>query len=516
MADGLSKHTLIYAVGNVINRGVSFLLIPLYTAALSQSAYGVLELVDVTMALLAQLLGFSVGSAMVRFYFDTEDESERRRLVATTQLFFAGFLGLVTATLALLSGAIAPVVFGAGDFRPAFHLAMAILFLSGVGEIPISLIKAERKSVFFITLAVAKLVLEVGLKIYLIVALRLGWYGALLGSTIAWSLVVTVLVGWLLRQTGFHFAWPIVKKLALFCAPLIVSGVAGFALHSADRFMLRWCYPGDGEAARAEIGIYGLAYRLGYVINFLILDPFLLIWFPFIFAVRGADEQQRVMARITTYVVAAMTFGSLALAVVAKDLVALMATEGYQAAAGIVPVILLGYVFWGLYELFHTPFFITKRTKSLPLIVGAAAFTNIALNLFWIPRYGALGAAWATVLAFVVLSALAFASAQRLFVVHYEWGRLGFLLALGLGLFVVFDWSRPASLWLRVALALLVVVAYPTVLLLTGFVRREELLSVRQRLATIRARLSPLRKPAAKEHPDASSAAASVGASHDR
>jgi O-antigen/teichoic acid export membrane protein len=516
MAGGLSKHTLIYAIGNVINRGVSFLLIPLYTAALAQSAYGVLELVDTTIALLAQLLGFSIGGAMVRFYFDTEDEEERRRLVATTQLFFAAFLGLVTGTFALLSQWISPVVFGAGDFRPAFHLAMLILFLSGVGEIPISLMKAERKSVFFITLAVAKLVLEVGLKIYLIVALRLGWYGALLGSTIAWSLVVSLLVGWLLRQTGVHFAWPIVKKLAFFCAPLVISGVASFALHSADRFMLNWCYPGDSDAAHAEIGIYGLAYRLGYVINFLILDPFLLIWFPFIFAVRGEEEQKRVIARIATYVAAAMTFGSLVLAVGARDLVALMAASGYQAAATLVPVVLFGYLFWGLYELFHTPFFITKRTKSLPFIVACAALTNIGLNLIWIPRYGAVGAAWATVLAFVMLASLAFVSAQRLFVVHYEWGRLAFLVSLGLGLFVLFDWLRPSNPWLRLSLGLLMVAAFPIVLLLSGFVRREELLSMRRRLATIRARLSPLRRPAAKEHPDASSAAASVGASHDR
>jgi O-antigen/teichoic acid export membrane protein len=494
---------------------VSFLLIPLYLHALVQSAYGVLELVDVTIALLAQLLGFSVGNAMVRFYFDTEDEAERKRLVATTQLFFAGFLGLVTSALALLSRYLAPVVFGEGDFRPAFHLAMAILFLSGVGEIPISLMKAERKSVFFITIAVVKLLFEVGIKVYLIVSLRLGWYGALLGSTIVWSLVDILLVGWLIKQTGLHFVWPVVRRLALFCAPLLISGVAGFALHSADRFMLRWCLPGDGEVMRAEIGIYGLAYRLGYVINFLILDPFLLIWFPFIFAVRGDAEQKRTIARITTYVVAAMTMGSLALALISSDLVAVMGPPSYQSAARLVPVVLAGYLFWGLYELFHTPFFITKKTRSLPLIVSAAALTNIGLNLIWIPRHGALGAAWATVIAFVVLATLAFAFAQRLFVVHYEWGRLAYLLALGLGLFALYDWWRPENLWLRLGAMLLVVAAYPLVLLMTGFVSRDELLSVRQRWATIRARLS-LKGPAAKEHPDASSAAASVGASHDR
>ncbi|MFO0984326.1 MAG: polysaccharide biosynthesis C-terminal domain-containing protein [Planctomycetota bacterium] len=488
---GLSKHTLIYAVGNIINRAVSFILIPLYTYRLSRADYGVLEMADVTVALLAQLLGFGIGGAMVRFYFDTEDELTRKRLAATTQLFFAAFLGIVTFGLGCFAPTLSPLVFGRGDFDTAFRLAMAILFLTGVGEVPLSLMKAERRSTLFISLALSKLVFEVGLKVYLIVVLEYRWYGALFGSVVAWSVFATLPALWLLRRTGFHFAPAVVKRLVLFCSPLIISGVASFALHSADRFMLRSFFPGDAEESRGEVGIYALAYRLGYVMNFLILDPFLLIWFPFIFAIKNEAEQKHTIARAASYVVAAMVFGSLALAIGARDVVALMASPEYATAGALVPIVLLGYVFWAAYQLIHTPLFILKRTGRLPLIVGIAAATNIGLNALWIPRWGAAGAAWATVIAFALLAVVAFRFVRRLFVVRYEWARLCLPLALAIGIFVAFEQVRPAALLPRLALAALAILSFPLILGLSGFVRRDEWLRVSELWHTIRSRWPP-------------------------
>jgi O-antigen/teichoic acid export membrane protein len=408
------------------------------------------------------------------------------------------------------------VIFGGEGFRPAFRLAMAILFLSGVGEIPLSLIKAERRSIFFITLAISKLVCEVGLKIYLIVALRLGWYGALLGSALAWSVFATLPAVWLLRRTGLRFVRTIAGKLAIFCLPLVLSGVLGFALHSADRYMLRWFFQGETQESLGEVGLYALAYRLGYVMNFLILDPFLLIWFPFIFSIRKESEQKRTLSRIATYLFAAMVFGSFALAVTIDEVI-LIAGQEYRAAASLVPVILLGYVFWALYEIFHTPFFIVKQTRPLPFIVGLAATTNITLNSILIPRYGAVGAAWATVVAFIVLSALALVRSAKLLRVRYEWGRLALPLLLATLLYLLFLQARPAALVLRLLVELLTIAAFPLLLLLCGFVRREEMLRVKELLARILKRSSPQNKPSSPNGEGYSSAAASsVAPAHDR
>lgn len=72
----------------------------------------------------------------------------------------------------------------------------------------------------------------------------------------------------------------------------------------------------------------------------------------------------------------------------------------YRSAAPLVPLVVMGYLFHGLFSLFDLSILHAKRTTSVFAISLLAFAVNLALNFAMIPRWGMYGAAWATTIAY--------------------------------------------------------------------------------------------------------------------
>ena len=89
-----------------------------------------------------------------------------------------------------------------------------------------------------------------------------------------------------------------------------------------------------------------------------------------------------------------------------------------------VPVILLAYLFNGIYVNLQAGMYIEEKTKYFPLVTGAGALVNVAVNLLLIPRLGIMGAALAVLASYMVMAAGLFFFAQRFYRIDYEYGKL--------------------------------------------------------------------------------------------
>jgi O-antigen/teichoic acid export membrane protein len=111
----------------------------------------------------------------------------------------------------------------------------------------------------------------------------------------------------------------------------------------------------------------------------------------------------------------------------------------------------------------------------IPLVTLAAGAANIGLNLWLVPRYGAIAAAWSTLAAYAMLLILTWWSAERLHPFPYEYRRLGLMAGLALALFLagqLLPFSSPA---LEVAGRALLWLAFPFGLIAMGILDRAEL-----------------------------------------
>jgi O-antigen/teichoic acid export membrane protein len=121
----------------------------------------------------------------------------------------------------------------------------------------------------------------------------------------------------------------------------------------------------------------------------------------------------------------------------------------------VVPVILLAYLFNGIYVNLQAGVYIEEKTKYFPLVTGVGALVNVAVNLLLIPRLGIMGAALAVLASYIAMAFSLFLVTRRIYPVAYEFGKLAKILAtvIATGLFYYYLYYRVGlQLWHKFAL----------------------------------------------------------------
>lgn len=438
----LSRHTVVYAAAGQLSRVASFVLLHFYTYHLADEAeYGLNELLSQSINLLTYLAGINMTAAMARYYFDSA-EPQHRRLVVSTTLWTVLVASLVVGG-ALILGArpLGALLSGREDMPRLVQMSVGILVLSLMREVWWRYLQTEERSAAFAASAVSKTVVEVALQIWLVGFAGHGLRGMFEAVLISEALAVLILAITLGPSTGLGFSPPLFRKLALYTLPLVPNALLQFCLHQSNRYVL------DSVEGEHAVGLYGFASRLGQIPFFLILTPFLMVWYPFVFSLGDEARQKELVARVASYFLAAISAASLLVAILAPELARLMAGKpGYEAAWVAIPVVCLGYWLWGLFQMAQTGFYVRKRTGRLPWLTGVAAAVILVANVVLIRAQGWTGAAWATVAAFALLVVITARAARTIFPVDFEWGRilsplLAGAAACGLGL-----WLVPADL----------------------------------------------------------------------
>lgn len=443
---GLIGHSLIYSVAPLVRYGVSFGMNRFYTYALITALYGVKEMVDLWMILMQQLLGMNLLTSMVRFYYDRKDPEERARVVTSTTLVIALCAWAVCGVTFLFSGVLAPILIGQPTTEVSGEqIEVAFRFL--VLLVPFQLstlsglyyLQTTKRSGLYTKIQTGKLVLEVLLHVLFMGVLDMGLNGFLLGLLLGEVVASVGLTGWMLWTLGPRIDWKVFKPILIYAAPLIPVGVFQLGLHQLDRRLLEHVYRGDVGLALA--GVYGLGYKIGQLVNPICIWPFMQIWQPTIYGVEDETERARLVGRVTTWMVVAISAATLALIYGGRQAVDLIAGRPeYLVAKTVVPWIGAGYVFWALYSSAQMPLYLAKRTAPLLWINLLALAFCVGCNLVLIPRYQILGAAFSTMLTFALLSGLVMLVVRKVARVPFELGRLAGSLGTVLASCVLVRW----------------------------------------------------------------------------
>ena len=416
----LLRHGAVYAVAEQLGRLAGFLLLPLTTGHLSPAEFGIRELLAVSLTLLAQVAGLHLGAGISRFYYESNEDRVRSAVISTALLTVAAAVAALLIPLLLGSDLLAGWLPGhpseGGDY---VRIASGIFAFQCIREVTNKVLQTQQRSVLFASLSLTKLLIEIGLQITALVVLGWGLMGLLLAVLVSEALFALVGCAVVLSRSGLRFQRDLLVPMLAYSLPLIPNGALQFGLHSADRYVL------GAMSDDRSLGLYALAYKLGYIPNYLLLGPFLLIWYPFVFSLRDRATQQATVGRLAPLLLLAMSGTCLATALFARDLVTLATgSSAYSDAELAIPWIAGGYWLWALFQLLQTGMYVDKHTGRLPWITLAALLANLYLNAILIPSLGFMGAAIATALTFLVLCVATHAIVQTSFPVPYRWGRI--------------------------------------------------------------------------------------------
>ncbi|HVN61836.1 MAG TPA: oligosaccharide flippase family protein [Gaiellaceae bacterium] len=454
----LAKHSAIYGLGGLVQRLLAVLLLPLYTSYLSPSDYGQIETLVAAAAVVVIVLRGGISSAFFRFYFDSDALEEKLRVVRTS---FWYTMSAATAGLIL-------IVAFASQISGWLHLGSGgttLVYASAVGiwaqmnyEQLTSLFRVEERSVQYVIASIANVLITVGATVLLVVVFDKGPLGVLVGNFIGTLIVYVVLVGYHREQLGLVFDRGLFRRMNHFGMPLVPSALALWAINFIDRWFVAF-YKGQGE-----VGVYSVAVRIASAVVFLLL-AFRTAWPAFAYSITEDRDARRAYAYVLTYVMLVTCWLAAALGLLAPWLVHLLARNpGFQRASEAVGLLAFSAAVFAGYTVLAIGSGRARRTQLNWVISALAAVVNVALNVVLIPRYGMVGAAISTLVAYVVLFFAMLWYAQVVYPVAYQWRRVGTVVGVAAGLAVI---GRYAGVPLAVAIVLAAV--YPLLLLASGF-----------------------------------------------
>lgn len=423
----LGKEAAIYGLSSIVGRFLNFLLVPFYTNLLLPSEYGVIANLYAYIAFAAVLFGYGMDAAYMRFVSSLEIGDKKQNFsvpfisVAATSLLFAILLHLNARFIA--------EVIGLGSEQSALvRFSAWVLFFDAVALVPYASLRMENKAGTFAVIRVANIVMTIVLNIVLLVGFDMRAEGVLLANLLASALTLIIQFPWIIPNFTFSFSSRLYKELLRFGLPYVPAGLASIAMQVIDRPILKML------TNDATVGIYQANYRMG-VFMMLVVGMFDYAWRPFFLKHAEKPDAKPLFSRVfTLFSVVAMSLLVL-LTLFIDDLIRVQVGHvhfihpDYWSGALIIPVILLAYVFNGAYVNFLVGIYLEKKTSILPVVFGAGALVNVGANLLLIPEFGIMGAAYATLLSYVVLAVGIYIPSQRYYRIEYEWETIVRLLA---------------------------------------------------------------------------------------
>lgn len=475
----MGRNWFVYGISSVASRLVGFLLLPIYTRVLTPEEYGIRAMVTLGVDVVGMLFSLGIGVAMVRFY---AGDGDRRRPEAVSTGFIAGaaVLGVGVAIALGMTPLLAGLVLGDPVYAPYLRLGLVSLYALNLFDLGLVALRIRQRAGTVAIFSLAALLGTVTLNIVFVVVLRWGVTGILYSEIITFGIVALVLAVRTLRDFGRRVSWGLARAMMAYGAPLTLMPFAWLAINRSDMLFLAHA------SSLAEVGVYSLALQYAQVLLVAVIYPFRDVWDVNQFLLGATPEGRRLYRRIfhlfTMLVIGAALVG----AIIAPEVIQVMAAPRFHGAASVVPLLLAAHVVTGMSLFFNSGLLVKNRTALLGAIALVTAAINVGANALLVPRYVAVGAAVSRLIALGAMAALTYAVARRLWPQRPDFGALAKVVVLALAGFaasrLVPDEGLVVSLSLKAGIVLGVVAAG----VLVGAVDRHDL---RRGAALLRERL---------------------------
>ena len=421
---GEVKATICYLISNICTKAFGFITIPLYTRVLTTSEYGYLNTYNAWVSLLSVIMGLSLSSAI---YGKMKLERENRDRFQSSVMSLSVLAAMIITVIVLsanivLYGRIDVLVFlaliqGYGTFvvnyvlqewvvdnRYVVHSVVSI----GMTAVPIAVTCLIIKYVFvhqrYLSIIVpraAVIVVLMNLFIIMIIA-----RGKCIYDKDIWI--------WSLK----------------YCIPVVFHSLSLMVMLQADRIMISNLYGYD------ESGVYSFIYNVTLVIGVLIaaLENTWKTWF---FRNYEISDRRLIQNRCRLFITVAI-LGVSVYIFVAPDLVKILASEEYQTRLFLIGPIAFAYIISFFYDFLVYVEYKKEATKNIAKASIIAAIVNIVLNALIIPRYGGIGAACTTCVAYAVQFVMHILVVNRLDKGLYPLKLFVPFLIMGIGILILF------------------------------------------------------------------------------
>ena len=428
-----------YLAGVVVVGLANMVLLPIYTRYLILSDLGLYALIEVLALASISLSSLGFNVAYLKWFAESTPREVPELL--GTMMWVNGLAGAFTGTaLWLFLSSNRSTLMLHGNARRFAWLLLPLILLEALQEVLLTHLRAQRRPGAFSIASAIRVVSIAAFSIWLVASRGQGLTGVfqarVLGDLCGCLVMCGLTAPDLSRSASLRFA----LLMAKYGFPVMASSLIMMILDGAGRFFLN--HYGDLE----QVGRYAVAIKISAVMRMLIVAPFGAAWGGIMFQMAKRSDAPAIFSKIMSYLMVLSISLTLVFSLFSPFLLLVLATKQYSASLPLIPWLLLVQAAAVLQYPCSTGIFLGSATKWLLPIFSFGVAITFLLNRLLIPRFGSFGAAWAWLVAWVVINTLMAGIGRRYYPQRYE--KKPLLLALALcGLVLVTSHPRPWTTW---------------------------------------------------------------------
>lgn len=426
----LSADTISYGVGKGAEALAALVLLPVLTRAFTPEKYGIWDVVMTFFLLTTMVASLALEPALAACYFESE-EFERRKTVASTSIHFRFVSSIVVAVSTFLFAPwISLIVFNTTVHAEYFRIIGCVIPFFMTMSIFKQLLRVHFAPGKYNIIAIGYASIYVVLGIVFVVFLKMGVAGILLGMLGA--AVCFFGTGAILTRPLFSFevSFLQLRNLLAFGVPLVPSLVAYWVIDFSDRYFL------TKLSTLEHVGIYSVGAKVSSIIV-LFVTSFQMAWGPTALSAQYQDDAKERYARGLLFFLALGFVIATGLVAFGRILLMVLTPPKYYEAERVIGPLVLASVTYGAFLIVNIGLMITRKTHLTSIAIVSGALVNLMLNFILIPKFQIMGAAVATVVAYLAAFGLLYAFAQRHYPVDYNIYRVLKLALLSIGTMAV-------------------------------------------------------------------------------
>jgi O-antigen/teichoic acid export membrane protein len=418
----LAGETVLYGLGNIVPRLLNFILFPIHTAIFNPEEYGVFTWLMSIVAMLNIVYSFGMETAYFRFATKPgADEKKIFNIAQTAVVIISAFLSIIFITNASFLSSVLKIE----THRNYIIWLALILFIDNIVSIPFARLRLEKKAVLFSVYRISNVVILTGLNLYFLYVIydpQIGIGYIFIANLIANAFYLIFFFKTFIQWRP-SFDKEIFPTMTRYAYPIMLMGLAAmtnefFSRLALEKWLPRNFYP--GKSSEYALGVFGACYKFSVFMN-LTVQAFRMAAEPFFFSQATDKNSPSLFAKINHYFIIVGCFIMLAISINIDVLKFLfLRQEKYWEGIEIIPPLLLGYLFLGVYYNFSVWFKLTDKTYFGTLITIGGAILTIALNYLLIPIAGYLGSSWATALVYGFMAVACYIIGQKYFPIPYD------------------------------------------------------------------------------------------------
>jgi len=456
----LASQTAIYGLPTIIGRLLLYLLNPLYTYNFPPADIGIQSTGLSYTTFLLILLTYGMETALFRF---SQKEPENKQGIYSTALISVFISSIAFVLLAyIFSGSLANLIkfYGHPEYVVWFSIIIAA---DAFAAVSFAKLREQGKAKRFAIIKSINIALTISLNLFFILFCKQVHESASssfkplvekifnptlgIGYVFIFNMISSLLTVVMLLPTILNvklvFDSALWKRMMIYALPLLIAGLAGTANDTLDRILLSYLLP-PGEAM-TQIGIYSACLKVSVIMS-IFIQAFRFAAEPFFFGHSKEKDSKEVMAEVLKFFVIICSLIFLGTMMNMHWIQYFIGTAKFRTGIKVVPILLLANMFLGIFWNQSIWFKLSGQTHFGAFLSIFGAIITIILNIYWIPRIGYVGSAWATLICYASMMIASYFLGNKHYPVNYDIKRILGYLTLSITLYLFSTWIK-TSYW---------------------------------------------------------------------